>query len=77
MITRLWDWIDSRMIFRRAAVVATFAMSWAAFVWAAEFAANSERPGTDVAMIIAAVFVPITALQGHAFKMYSEGRTAP
>jgi hypothetical protein len=75
MMTRFWDWIDSRMVFRRSAVIATFGMSWAAFVWAAEFAQTSERTGTDVALIIAAVFVPITALQGHAFKMYSEVRT--
>jgi hypothetical protein len=49
-------------------------MTWAAFQWAADFATFTNKNGSDVALIIAAVTAPISVLQGFIFKIYSESR---
>lgn len=49
-------------------------MTWEAFTWAAIFATTTEKTGSDVALIIAAVTAPISVLQAFVFKVYSESR---
>lgn len=77
MITRFWDWVDSRSITRRIVLFVTLWMTWAAFIWAAGFAEATDKAGLEVAAIIAAVTAPIAALQGFIFKVYAEGRNEP
>jgi hypothetical protein len=71
-----WNWVDERCVVRRVVLFVTLWMTWEAYQWAAEFAQAADRPGTDVAAIIAAVTAPISLLQGAVFKVYSEGRKA-
>ena len=66
------DFIDDRIIVRRAVIFTTIWMTWQAFEWAKSYAALSPRPGTDIAIIIAAVMAPIAALQGFAFHSYTD-----
>jgi len=71
---RFWAWVDERAIVRRISLVAAIAMTWHASQWAMSFAEMSERPGMDVAAIIAAVTAPAMAFGGYIFKWYVEGR---
>lgn len=74
MIDRFWSWVDNRSIVRRIVLFAMLWMTWSAFTWAAMFAATSDKSGTDVAAIIAAVTAPISLLQGYVFQVYAKGR---
>lgn len=76
MIARFWTWVDSRAIVRRIVLFVTLWMTWQAFTWAGVFAMTSDRPGMDVAAIIAAVTAPISVLQGYVFQVYTKGREA-
>lgn len=69
-----WDFIDRRGVIRRAVLGAAIWMTWRVSAWAMWFAESSERPGIDVAAIIAAVSAPITLFAGSAFKGYLDSR---
>lgn len=76
-LDRFLVWADKRhfVSVRAAVLYVTLWMTWRAFTWAAEFAyAITGRPGLDIAAIIGAVTVPITALQGFVFKWYMEAK---
>lgn len=76
MTSRFWDLVDNRLLIRRIMTLGTFAMTMWVIWWAMEFASTSPRPGSDVAMIIGAIMVPVNALQGYLFGAYSTGRSA-
>jgi hypothetical protein len=59
---------------RSGTLYVTVWMTWLAFDWAGQFAYSSDKAGSDIALIIAAVTAPITALQMFIFKVYSESR---
>ena len=73
---KLFEYIDKYMIIRRVMTLGTFAATIWAIWWAMDFAMTSPRSGTDVAMIIGAVLVPVNSLQGYMFGSYSRGREA-
>ena len=52
----------------------TLWMTYEAFDWAAKFAFATDKQGAEVALIIGAVTLPITALQGYIFKVYADSR---
>jgi hypothetical protein len=70
------SWIDNKnfVSVRSFVLYITVWMTWAAFQWAADFATFTNKNGSDVALIIAAVTAPISVLQGFIFKIYSESR---
>ena len=72
----LIKWADSKNFIsvRSFVLYVTVWMTWLAFDWAAVFATTTDKTGSDVAMIIAAVTAPISVLQGFVFKVYSESR---
>lgn len=74
MITKFWDWVDSRAIVRRCVLGFTLYMTWLVTYQAWLFAHESRFDGLGTAAIIAAVLVPVTGLQGFAFAHYSKGR---
>ena len=76
MIANFWRVIDERMLIRRLMTLGTFAMTMWVIWWAMEFASTSPRNGSDVAMIIGAIMVPVNALQGYLFGAYAKGREA-
>lgn len=69
-------WADSRSFVsvRSFVLYITVWMTWQAFAWAAVFATTTDKAGSDVALIIAAVTAPISVLQGFVFKVYAESR---
>ncbi len=73
---KFFEYIDKYMLIRRVMTLGTFATTIWAIWWAMLFAMDSTRPGTDVAMIIGAVLVPVNSLQGYMFGSYSRGREA-
>ena len=77
-LTRWWDWIDARQIDRHALSMGIFYGTARLTEWAMAFAASAhERPGMEVAAIIAAVTAPYMALQAAAIKFYFDARTTP
>lgn len=74
MMKRIWDWIDSRIVVRRAVIVFTLYMTLTETWHAWEFAKVSTFDGVGTAAVIAAVLVPLSAVQAFAFNMYMEGR---
>lgn len=69
-----WNFLDSRYIIRRMVLFITIWMSYISYLWAASFAATCMKDGTEIALIIGAVLVPISALQGFAFKLYLDSK---
>jgi len=78
VITEAIIWIERRLDdggwVRRAYLVVATAMVWKLMLWAMGFAETSPRPGTDVALIIGAIAVPISAVTGFAFSNYAASR---
>src|SRR5512139_4320892 len=75
-VSQFWDFVDSRAVVRRIMTLGTFAMTVWVIQWAMVFASGSPRPGSDVALILGAIMVPLNALQGFLFAHYSKGRSA-
>lgn len=76
-MNRFWDWIDKRGIVRRVVLGIAVWMTWRATVWATAFAAASDKPGLEVAAIIAAATAPLTLFTASVFKAYVESRQQP
>lgn len=76
-MNRFWDWVDQRGIVRRVVLGIAVWMTWRATVWATAFAAASDKPGLEVAAIIAAATAPLTLFTASVFKAYTESRSAP
>ena len=73
-IGSLLDFIDKRRVVRRAMVLAVLWMLIDCYLWAKGFAAREGMTGAELALVIAAVTVPITGLQGFVFKVYDSSR---
>lgn len=71
---RLFALIEKTRITRYVYTWAAMVMSWKFVLWAWTFAETSARPGSDVAMIIGAIGVPLSAVTGFAFKDYLGSR---
>lgn len=76
LLTAFWDWVDNRNIVHRLILFLTVGLTAKASLWGADYAWHSTRTGADVAMIVAAVTAPITALMKFVFDTYSEKRKA-
>ena len=76
-VVNFLDFIDTRAVIRRIVLGVTLWMTWESYTWAATFAESAVahgKTGMDYAALIAAVTLPISALQGYVFKVYAEGR---
>lgn len=69
-----WDWVDNRRIFRRVLLATVVSWTYSVLVWSMHFAETSDRTGAEVAMIIAAIVAPLSAVQAHALKLYTDSR---
>lgn len=65
-----FDFIDRRQITRRVMFIWMMVITTKVVMWTTDFAWTSSRPGLEVAAIIAAVWAPMTALQGVVVKFY-------
>lgn len=70
------DAIENRMAFRRAALLAVFAMNGWATWHAFEFARAAVFDGTGTAAVLGAILVPLNGLTGYVFSWYSQARMA-
>lgn len=71
-----WDWFDRRKIFERIISVAILYGTIKITAWAMNFAEHGDRPGIEVAAIIAAVVAPYMALQGAAIAFLLKAKIA-
>lgn len=74
---RFWDWLDERCIIRRALTIATFTLVAICLHWSMRYAESSARAGADVAMILGAIWTPLSALMGYMFGQYASSRREP
>jgi|WetSurMetagenome_2_1015567.scaffolds.fasta_scaffold57218_6 hypothetical protein len=74
MFDKFWDLIDQRAIIRRTVLFITIWMSYISYQWATHFVDACVKPGAEIALIIASVLGPITALQGFVFKLYLDSK---
>jgi hypothetical protein len=75
-LSQVWDFIDKRQVIRRLAFVWVLWLTGRVIDWTLDYAWHSNQDGAQIAMVIAAVWTPLAALQGAVFKFYDEGRQA-
>lgn len=72
--SQFWDFIDKRDIEKHAMawtiVVATIKLG----LWTLTFATTSAKTGTDIAAIIAAIWLPWSGVQAIVVKWYFDAR---
>lgn len=73
-VVRFRSILDKGQIARTVMLYGTLYMTFDSYRWCIRFAETSQRPGTDIAMIIAAVLSAISVLQGYVFKAYLDAR---
>lgn len=79
MLTKFWDFIDTRGVIRR---IVLFAAMWMTF-WISyrmtefAFAALSAGKISDgnLVLMVTAIFAPIVGLGGYVFKAYLDSRS--
>jgi len=74
-VSHVWDWVDKRQIDVTAVSVTILYGSFKILLWSLEYATHANRPGLEVAAIIAAVAGPWSLMQGAALKFIFEART--
>jgi len=72
----LLDFIDQRLIIRRAMIIAVLWMMIDVYRWAKGYASLPGKSGAELGLVIAALTVPASALMGFIYKTYDEGRRA-
>lgn len=72
--SHFWDWVDRRTVFRRSIVIFSLFLTYDAFLKCIAFAETSKLDGIGIAAIIAAVLVPVGAVQKFAFDLYNNAR---
>lgn len=70
-----WDFVDKRQIDAHFVTIITLLATIKITDWAMDFARHGDRPGIEVAAIIAAVVAPWSALQAAVIKFVFETRT--
>lgn len=73
-MSKILDAVDRHFLVRRLAFLVLLALTWRAFDWAMLYAATSERTGTDLALVVAAVTAPIAWLQKAVVDLYNVAR---
>lgn len=76
LLGQLWDWIDKRDIDKHTLSVGIFYGTIKLTEWAMVYASSHpDKPGIEIAAIIAAVTAPYMGLQAAAIKYYFDART--
>lgn len=71
---QFWDFVDRRQMDVYVIAVAILVGTIQITSWAMSFASHADRPGLEVAAIIAAIMGPWAALQGAAIKFIFDAR---
>jgi len=78
VLTKFWDFIDTRGVIRRLVLAATMWMTFWISYQMTEFAMKAlelNRLTGVVPTVIAAVTLPIVTLGGYVFKVYLDSRS--
>lgn len=73
-ISKFFDWVDNRDVDKH---LVSLLILWGTVEltrWAQRFAEHGDRPGLEVAAIIAAVMAPYMGLQAAALAFYFRAR---
>lgn len=73
-LTHFWDWVDERDIDKGFISLVILYGTWELTRWAMHYAEHGNRPGLEIAAIIAAVTTPYAGLQIAAIKFYFDAR---
>ena len=72
-----WDWFDKRDVDKHAVAFMTLLMTMGVVHWSMHYAeAQSATAGADIALVLAAINVPLAAFQTAVIKWYFESRTS-
>lgn len=74
-LSQLWDWVDKRQVDKHVVSLCILYGTISVTTWAMEYAKHGDRPGLEVAAIIAAVLFPYNALQAAAIAWYFKARS--
>jgi hypothetical protein len=72
--SQAWDWVDRRQIDAHVVNAVTLCGTINITTWAMKFAEHGDRPGIEVAAIIAAVTAPWAALQAAMVRFVFDAR---
>ena len=71
-----WDWFDARDVEKHLVAIFTLFIRYQVIVWSMAYAsANKGQSGTDVAAVLAAINVPLSAFEAAVIKWYFAART--
>lgn len=71
VLSEAWDFIDKRDIDKHAIAWSTFAFTIYLTDWALEYVfAHPDKPGLELAAVVAAVLLPWTPVQKYVFEDY-------
>jgi len=70
-----WKWIDEKRVIRRIVLFAMLYLTFELSTWTMHFAEASTKTGGDIAAILAAIWGPMSLLQGAVFGFYSNSRS--
>jgi hypothetical protein len=74
--SQAWDFIDKRDIDKHVTAWLSFYITWFLINWILNFVwVYPDKPGLEVAAIVAAVLMPWTPVQAAVVKWYFESRT--
>jgi hypothetical protein len=74
-LSAFWNWVDARDIDKHTVSLLILWGTIDLTRWAQHFAENGNRPGLEIAAIIASVIAPYMALQTAAIAFYFRART--
>ena len=75
IVVKFFDWVDRRDIDKHAVSIVILYGTAILTKWAMHYAEQGNRPGLEVAAIIAAVTAPYMALQAAAIGFYFRSRS--
>lgn len=70
----IFNFIDQRQIVRRGVIVMMLYQAMDVYIWAKNYALLPGKSGAELGLVIAALTVPVSLLQGFLFKMYDDSR---
>jgi len=71
-----WDFIDRRQVIRRCSFLWMLWITSDVISWTVKFLSTTTRPGGEAALMVAAIWTPLAALQGCLFKFYDQAQAA-
>ena len=76
LLSGFWRILDASRMVRRIAYFSVLFLTFHAYFWTIHFIADNigKVPGSDIALIVGAIMVPINALQGIVYKLYENGK---